>query len=124
MWNWITSNWAKINFGQHAKAFIRLMEIVASVVGFALPIVRSLEQVKSQWSEDASANKHLLAEIVKAEKPDEEHPNLVVGNIYSHYHIGETLFNVAVWLLRQKIPDSAPYAKLAVELAYLLTRLR
>lgn len=124
MWKWMTSTWAKLNFGQYAQTFIRLMEIVSSVLAFAMPIVEMLEGIKSRWSDDFSSNRDMLVDIVKEQSPGEENPNIVVMKFYDSRHIGETLFGLAVWLLKQKVPDSAPYAKLAVELAYLLLTLR
>lgn len=123
MWDWLASTWARMKFGEYAKAFLRVMEVVSSVLGFALPIVESLERLKESWQGDTEdANK--LVEFVRQEVPDEPHPSIVVSRVYDPRHVGETLFGVGVWLLKQRVPDSAPYAKLAIELAYLLLTMR
>lgn len=123
MWNWLTSTWARINFGQHAQTFLRLMETVAAVLTCALPIVEALEKLKNDWTSDHS-DYDTLVDFVKEQAPEEPHPTVVVARMYDQRHIGETLFGVAVWLVKQKVPDSAPFAKLAVELAYLLIVMR
>lgn len=123
MWNWLTNTWARLKFGEHAKAFLRLMEVISSVIGFALPIVEALERLKESWQGHA-ADANTLVDFVRQEAPDEPHPSVVVSRVYDPRHVGETLFGVAVWLLKQRVPESAPYAKLAVELAYLLLVMR
>lgn len=123
MWNWLTTNWAKVNFGQHARTFLRVMETVAFVLRYAMPLVESLEEIKRQWVHGMSDYERLV-ELVRKEAPSEEYPGLVVSRVYDQQHVGETLFGVAVWLVRNHVPSSAPYAKLAVELAYLLLAMR
>lgn len=119
MWTWLASQWAKVRFGEYAGEFLKLMEAVASVLSVAFPIVRALEAIKSQWSGGHSDHERLV-ELIKEKVPGEPHPGVVVSQVYDQRHVGETLFGVAVWLFKQQVPSSAKYAKLAVELAYLL----
>ena len=119
MWAWLAAQWAKVRFGEYAGEFLQLMEAIASVLNVAIPIVQSLEAIKQQWSGGHSDHERLV-ELVQAKAPDEPHPGVVVSQVYDQRHVGETLFGVGVWLFRQKVPASAKYAKLAVELAYLL----
>lgn len=123
MWNWLTSSWAKINFGQYASTALHVMEITARVLTFVVPIVQALNKIKDDWTSDHS-DYDTLVDFVKEQVPDEEHPTVVVSRFYDQRYVGETLFGIAVWITKQKIPSSAPFAKLAVEFAYLILLLR
>lgn len=119
MWQWLAAQWAKVRFGEYASEFLQLMEAIASVLNVAIPIVQALEGIKSTWS-GSPGDHDKLVDLVKEKAPEEPYPAVVVSRVYDARHVGETLFGVAVWLFRQRVPDSAKYAKLAVELAYLL----
>lgn len=123
MWTWLTSAWARINFGQYASTALKVIEVTARVLTFVVPIVQALEELKDHWTSDHS-DYDMLVDFVKEQVPEEEHPTVVVSRFYDQRYVGETLFGLAVWITKQKVPSSAPFAKLAVELAYLILLLR
>ena len=117
-WFQTVRGWATKNFGSISGAVLLVMTSIAAILREAVPIVRKLNGVKASWKNEAS-DFILIRDIVLNMKKGDENSVAIADAVYVENNVNLTLFNTAVFLLRERAPATpTPLLNLAVETAY------